>query len=314
MIRVKSALLIFLNFFGIMKSCSQNNLPVSGGRTVRQEKCDPIKSTELKSLSVSMFISPRAYRGAFEGHYSIKVQPADDGKFTLSCEGNTVTIGADEVMGFQNIIMAHGLESKNGLYSVTAGLAPEYQPMHFDAEYASGEKLSFTVNNEPLSQWEILLFRYVRDLLLAHGDKAYVVPEDMAVIGRMKFEYTDSNGREYSYDNITDEDVVKLMRTVYDHKKDDCISDEMVAIPNGYYECLSKLIDKLGLVWIANEMHYLQKPDLSKHSYLRIYVADAENNPIFSSTYHETELNDNMLSIIRQLREYMDKPFEKKTK
>ena len=53
----------------------------------------------------------------------------------------------------QNVIDAYRLVELNGVYRVTAGLAPEYQECCVFVEYESGEKLNFTVNNDPEAEW-----------------------------------------------------------------------------------------------------------------------------------------------------------------
>lgn len=306
------AFAMLFSFLGIAESCSQNT-PVSGGRTERHEKRAPIKSNDLKELNTSFYIRPRAYMSKFADFYDIKFKPIENNKFKLSCNDNSVVVGADVAKGIQAIIKEYNLESKNGLYSVTAGLPPEYQGMNFKAVYASDEKLSFTENNNPDSAWRIMLFRYVRETLIAHGDTTYVIKDDGQKIERMNLEYSAGDGILYTYDNITAEDGNEhIYREVWDKNADKLVSEVSIPIPAGYYDGMNKLVEELGLAWVANDMRYNQKTDVTKESYCYFYAGNSDFNNLFSSTYRGEEMTDNIKSLISQLRKYMDKPFDEK--
>lgn len=310
--RINLALTMLLGFIGLTKSCSQNTPPVSGGHKEYRDECAPIKSNELKGLRTSLFIDPRLYNGKFTGNYTITLKKVEDGKFALSCNDQSVEVGNDVANDIQGIIKKYRLEGLNGLYSVTAGLPPEFQPMNFSAEYASGEKLTFTKNNDPQSNWGMTLFRYVRDVLIAHGDTTYAVKDDEQKIDRLKLEYSAGDGILYLYDNIYDEnDKECIYREVWDKNTDKLISEVSVPVPADYYDGLSKLVEKLGVAWIANYMSYNFKPNPKEESYCHIYAGQADSYPLFMSSYRGKEMDGEISSIISQLREYMDKPFEK---
>lgn len=297
-----------------MRCCSQTESPVCGGKTEHVEEKAPIKSTELKSLSVNMFISPRSYSLIkFNDFYTIKLTPEAGGKFKLSCNDNSVMIGNDEVKGLQDIIKTYELEAKNGLYSVTAGLPPEHQPLNFKAVYASGEELKFTVNNSPYAEWEIMLFRYVRDVFVAHGDKNYIVDDDKEKLGSFSFEFSDGDGLWYSYCVALDEnDDKNLMKMVYDKKTDECVEEVLIPVPKDYIENMNALIDKIGLAWIANEMRFKNKPDVTKQCYYEFKAMNADDQHLFFTAYRKENMTDNVKSVLSQIREYIEKPFKQK--
>lgn len=304
--------IMLLSLISILKSCAPKDPPMCGGRTERREVCAPIKSEELKHLRFGFYISPRAYNGKFEGQYYVEVHPSENGKYTLTCNKHTVEVGYDVVKGFQKMIKDYKLEDFNGLYSVTAGLPSEFQPVDFVADYASGENLRFTCNNNPHSECNIMFFRYIRDVLIANGDTTYVVPKDEHRIERLKMEYSEGDGILYSYGSIImGDDSVKLYRKIYDKPNNKLMSEERIPFPEGYKTRLNDLVEDLGVEWIANQMDYREKPDYTKDPYCYISANDENDNTLFLSTYRGNEIEGPTATIIKKLKAYMDKPFGK---
>lgn len=299
--------MFFLNLFSKCKNSS--DITMSGGHTESREICVPIKSTNLKSLDTYFYISPLAYNGMFEGSYTIKLQPAENGKYTLSCDNETITIEADEVKGIQEIIKRYDLESLNGLTSITAGLPPECQPMSFKAVYASNEKISFRVNNNSSAEWQISMFRYVRSLLLAHGNTKYAVDKETTKITRLILEYSNGDGVVHKYGNIEIDGKTKLYRKTYDRVAKKTLVDDIVDIPANHYEGLSTIVDSLGLQWLMNNFVPNNEPDPTKSRYIHIYV-DKDFDPLFSSTYIDNRITEEVQAMANCIQEYVDKPFK----
>lgn len=307
-----TTILLSMGFLNLFSQCKNSDVPVCGGRTETRKVCAPIKSTELRSLSTRFYISPNAYNGMFDGEYNIKLQQAENGCYQLTCNKETAEINADEARGFLDIIKRYKLESNNGLTSVTAGLPSEFQPMYFTAKYASGETLSFTVNNNPQSEWQTSMFRYVRSLLLAHGNTAYAITGDTLKFTRLILEYSNGDGVVHKYGNIEYEDGTKLFRTVYDRKSNKDVADDLAAIPANHYEGLNALVDSVGLQWMLNNFSPNKKPDPCTQRYIYIYANDEDFNPLFSATYIDKRITDDIQSAVDIIREYMDKPFDGK--
>lgn len=297
----------------IFKCSSQKEIASCGEHKRQRTQCAPIKSTELKSLSVYFYIQPGVYDNIFDRGYDVKLEPAGDDKFSLSCNNHAATVGTDVAKELQNLIKKHNLESLNGLYDVTAGLPAEFQPSYFRAKYASGEELRYTINNFPRDPFGIELFRYVRDVLIANGDSAFIVPDEFRQIDRMKLDYSEGDGILYIYDEMKMLDgTFKLSREVYDSTSNEGFSDKAVPIPAGYKEGLTDLVEKLGIVWTANRQYEDNKNVDGNYPYCHIYATNAKGGITFFGTYSRDEMNDEIRSIIRQIREYMDRPFKKK--
>lgn len=304
-----TAILFFMGFLSVF---SQRNVK-SGGKTVRQQKCSPIKSTELKSLRTKFYIAPRAYYGTFEGTYSIELQPSDNGKYTLSCNNETAVVSGDILTKVQEIIKKYDLEKKNGLYSVTAGLPPECQPMHFTAEYVSGEKLNFTYDNNPYSEWTCLLFRLFRNELIAQGNTKYIAPKEEFEVHRLSLEYSAGDGILYTYDNIfTEDDVENLYFDVFDRKNNKDIKEVSVPVPANYYKGINELVEKLELYWLEKFGTATDTPDPKSHRYLCIQANNANGQNLFKLIYVDDDMTDDVKAIQKTLLEYMNKPFDKK--
>lgn len=137
--------------------------PVEGGTIT--DKADPNAPKEIKSDSIVSFYTnislpdrwkgDRDERGAHDFEFEIK---QDEGNVLTAYEHiSGVSLPADDELlkSLQKVIKDHDLVSRNGRYRITAGIDPEYgSPCEFTVIYDTGEKLSFTVDNEPYSEWE----------------------------------------------------------------------------------------------------------------------------------------------------------------
>lgn len=304
-----TAILFFMGFLNVF---SQRDI-ACGGKTVKQTKCSPIKSNELKSLKTKFYIAPRAYYGTFEGSYSIEMSPSDNGKYTLSCNEERAVVSGDILKKVQEIIKKYDLEKNNGLYSVTAGLPPECQPMYFTAEYVSGEKLSFTHDNNPFSEWTCLLFRLFRNELIAQGNTKYVAPKGEFEVHRLALEYSDGDGILYTYDNIfTADDVENLYFDTFNRNTNKDIKEVSVPVPANYYKGINELVEKLELHWLEKYNIKTDAPDPKSHRYLCIHANNADGQNLFKLVYVDDEMTDDVKAIKKTMLEYMNQPFDKK--
>lgn len=303
-------LFLTMGFFNLFAQSKKHD--ARGGQHIRRyEKREPVKSTELKSLSTSFYIAPLAYGSAFKGHYAIELLPADNERFTLSCNNETIMVGNEVADDIQNIIAKYKLMENNGVTDITAGLPPEYQPMHFKATYASGEDIAYCINNNPMNMWQIELFRYVREQMLSHGNRAFATPAEFPQIERITLKYSDGDGIVHWYDNIRHDDGQMLMRIVYEQKTNNEISDGTVAIPDEYYTGINTLVDSQNLHWEANHKQE-SKIDAASHRYVYLYANGKDSKYIFSAMFVDEELTERIKTALCSLREYMDKPFDNK--
>lgn len=131
--------------------------PLDGAHT---ESLDPdapktIASTEIIALS-ARFFCPDVDNPSQGSHYAFQILPDDNGGWILSSSApteNRSSVDQSVLQEVQSLISTYDLASFNGLYSVTAGLPPEFSPASLSVDYASGEHLEFTVDGDPDFLW-----------------------------------------------------------------------------------------------------------------------------------------------------------------
>lgn len=156
---ILSAALSALTFFSF-GGCSGRPIgsPECGGVTDKTDHNAPktIVSKDLTSFYAHFYLRGEWSPGKGDRFYTCEVRTDEQGVLTAtvwtdSLQDACVRLPADEKLlaTLQSIIDTYKLVGKNGYYRVTAGLPPEFQKCHFNANYASGEKLEFTENNNP---------------------------------------------------------------------------------------------------------------------------------------------------------------------
>ncbi len=131
--------------------------PDDGAATVKQDINAPqsIVSHEINTLTTRFFCL-NTDDPAQGTRYAFRISPKDSGLWLLSSETaaeKSLTIDATALRTIQNLIDTYALAANNGLYSVTAGLPAEFSPCSLSVEYASGERLEFTMDGDPEAAW-----------------------------------------------------------------------------------------------------------------------------------------------------------------
>ena len=141
-----------------MIGCSKTPEPeiICGGTIDNTDPDAPkvIESTEITEFSVAFFLAER-WTGEDDHRFDFEVKPDENGVLTAYEHYSGVQYPADEdlLIALQEVIVQNNLAAMNGIYEVTAGLPPEYQPRILKVKYASGETLSYTVDNDPYEAW-----------------------------------------------------------------------------------------------------------------------------------------------------------------
>lgn len=146
-----SAMVCALSIFGLGESA----VPIDGGVTDETDYHTPkvIISKEITEFYVHAFIF-NGSDGGKGGVYTFTVKK--EGSVLMASESHSGSRSpADKKMlrELQAVIDKHELAKRNGTYHITAGLPAEFQPCDFEAVYASGEVLRFTIDSEPDAEW-----------------------------------------------------------------------------------------------------------------------------------------------------------------
>lgn len=228
--------------------------PVDGGTVTDGTDPNAPKVIESKDITGfdANFVSSIRWRTATESRteaFRFVVSPDADGVLTAAEEEYGFRAPADESLltGLQEIIDRYGLVSMNGTYRVTAGLPWEYQASWLTVDYASGEKLWFTVNNEPFAEWTADVYDLFAAWFEAKGAGSLYPPKEDSPVTRLKLAYME-NSREVSYGKIRvdDADAIDgqtevLYREVYDHAAEQELDDIFILFPEDYLERVTEI-------------------------------------------------------------------------
>jgi hypothetical protein len=154
--------------------------PLCGGTTDRTDHKAPkvINSREITSLSVHFSLVGEWQSGRDIVECELVIKPNESGIVTVTEPTLSISYEVDKELldKVQDIIDKEGLARKNGIYKVTAGLPPEFQPCYLIVDYASGERLSFTENNEPEAAWAKQMYLLAADWFAQKGSPAMLPP------------------------------------------------------------------------------------------------------------------------------------------
>ena len=221
-----------------------------GGVTDRTDKNAPDKilSKDLTGFYASFFLSTRCTRDQRHNFcFSIK---QTDGALTVCDEISGCRSEADDKLlsELQKIIELNELAKRNGVYKVTAGLPPEYQPCTFSAEYASGEKLSFTTNNDPFAKWAEDLYTLFCGWFNDRGIDSLMPPRETSQVKRLRLKYVDHGiFTEYGGVNVDNSCAVNgqtylLEKNIYDDNARKILLEKLVPFPGDYFPGVTKIL------------------------------------------------------------------------
>ena len=245
-----------------------------------------IKSDKLVSFSAKFYLYGTITGGKDSG-YEISVNKDNEGKYILKVSGNNAVCETDEAFlrEVQSIIVENNLISINGMNKHTSGLPVMFQPCYFDAVYASGEELHFSIDNNPESDWGRDLYKLTRKEFEKHGLTAFAPPADNGKITKFILKYTEGDIC-YHYGEITvstgsapkslaeiaeggygeDESEIKIQCREWNRVTNDHPTN-LFKPGEDYYEGLKKLISEVSLEDYADALgapynfNYKDTPD-----------------------------------------------------
>ena len=227
--------------------------PIDGGTTYWEDPDAPkaIESREITGFYAAFYLSERW--NAEEIHdFEFRVTRGEDGVLTASEAISGVCLPADEALlsALQRVIDAYGLASRNGVYDVTAGLPPEYQERTLRVDYASGECLRFTVNNDPYAEWAEEVYTVFADWFARQGDDSLLPPKENSPLADLRF-YLLENGLMLEYDVIStraEGETPLLEKTIYDNEAGKVLDTVRIPVPEDYYARLTGILAPYDLV------------------------------------------------------------------
>lgn len=289
--------------------------PISGGVT---DRTDPLAPKTIASKDISGFYATFCPGGEWSPgrstvFYTFEVKPDDAGVLTASEATVSVSAPADKSLlgALQAVIDAHGLAERNGEYRTTAGLPPEFWPCTLTVSYASGEKLSFTHNNEPEQEWAKDIYLAFAEWFASRGIEDLLPPETvMGTVNNVALEYHDAetdSSRDYGIWTEPDREGRRVFfRYLNGEKTERAIVDEK-AFFSGVNDILSRYdmrrYDARSVLCDCEKTEEDESDPLSAALELTFWFEDGEQ---FSIDTSARSAIDGLMPLVRELVDYYD--------
>lgn len=310
---------------------TKNEDVICGGTTDTSDLNAPkeIKSDNLTSLSMGFYHEDK-FDSSKGRYYTFYLTEDENGKLRLKDNSASTGYEVDEVVldDAQAIIKKYELAKSNGIHKITAGLAPCYAECFFEAEYDSGESISFSVNSDPCAKWSGAFVDYFGSIFAKNGDEKYLVSKIDGTIKRFCFNLQE-DGKLYSCDSIRvpisgvtrsfeevasgdlpdSEYETKLNINVYDLEKDEEERNVYSYPTKEYYEGILEIVSDMEIRDFENYNSSSDFDDAqSSAEYYEFYI-EFEDGKRISGASNEPEDFDNFKPIANRITEYLEDYF-----
>ena len=282
--------------------------PLCGGVT---DKTDPKAPKVIESKEITDYYAHFLLQGEWsEGHkdefYTFSIKKDDAGNLTVSENTTGVSAPADSglLTGLQEIIDTYKLASDNGEYRTTAGLPPEFWPCTLTVNYASGEKLTFTHDNNPDAAWAGETYLLFADWFAGKGEKALCLPViDRGRLIGVNLEYHDENNKGFWYFANEENEDSELTGLGSGEKK--------APVPEDFYDRVTEIVSHYDirpydssspLYWLDNKPEDHAKAFEGKFRFVLFY----ENGDQFNLNADSEEIIEYFRPLTEELRAYFD--------
>ena len=195
-----------------------------------------------------------------ENHnFSFRITPDESGVLMVYEDISHISHPADTYIAgkLQEIVTDYKLQQMDGRDKITHGLAPTHQKCSLTVNYASGDKLHFSVNNDPHAQWAQAMYDAFAEWFAENGNETLYPKKEDSLPVSVSIRYM-AEGKTYSYTTISDTsaDKYQLKKSVYDSNLKKNIREEYVQISDDYFETAGKIISSYNIVRMYDFSHY----------------------------------------------------------
>lgn len=300
---------ILLSLISFVTGCGRRPFeePVCGGET---DKTDTKAPKEIKSKEITGYYAHFLLEGEWsEGHrndfYTFEIKKDEEGILKASeiLTGVSATADDELLKGLQDIIDEYKLVRNNGEYRTTAGLPLEYQPCTLRVDYASGEKLTFTHNNDPNASWAGKTYLLFADWFADKGEKALCLPIiDRGKLIGVELELHGEEGFLYFANEQNGDDLLTEASSGSTGTGD---------LPEDFYDRVAEIVSHYDirpydldspLYWLDNKPEDHAKAFAGKFRFVLFY----ENGEQFSLNVDNEEIIEYFRPLTEELRTYFD--------
>lgn len=250
--KLTAILIIMLTFAMLPFACTPKPEPepITGGTTDQTDPNAPktIESKEIERFEATFCLAGEWSEGRTDQFYTFTVENNRKGAMVAAEKVTGANTFASDAFltQLQNIIDAYRLVENNGVYRVTAGLAPEYQECSVYVEYISGEKLTFTVNNDPDAEWAKAVYLLFADLFAREGNAALEPPRYTGEVVDLHLVLKE-NGKTIEYKTDASEDKSGEQIAQYRYDDQGGFVRKAKPVPADYREMLTELVGNFDL-------------------------------------------------------------------
>ena len=303
--------------------------PITGGKVDRSDTNAPkvIDSRDLTFFSYQFYLYGK-YNYEKDSGYSFEVKKMDDGTVSLeekSCYKVKCSTDEHILAALQSLIEKYGLAKMNGADEHTAGLPVEFQPCYFRAEYASGESIRYSTNNNPEDPFSREVVKLLGDEFAARGEDCFQPPVNASRIKRFDLEYTDGDirwrigelrvpkeGVHKSFEDLVthgyadgEYDLV-IEKEAWDRSKDAETASVYRVLTPEYYEGLAEILNRERIIDFVNDEQFPSGFDYEKTpAYYNFYVEYAAGNNFFGFS-DDAEKNREFARVAKAVAQYAD--------
>ena len=322
---VLSAILSALTFFGVGGCASAVDRPTAGGTTDKTDYAAPkaIESKELTSFYAHFYLPGEWSPGKENRFYTFDVHKDEQGVLTAfahtdSVQEAVISRPADEKLltALQSVIDERHLAGENGVYRVTAGLPPQFQKCRFDAGYASGEKLTFTKNNNPDAEWTREIYMAFANWFAERGDASLLPPEQsFGTIKDFSFAWIEDGKKtrcspvHVQEGKAIDGERLLLGKSVYDVEAKQSLSREYMLFPEDYAERIRAILSAHDLRAFDVRSVFYKRRKKEERPALEIHVNFADGSHLYIDVGDAADI-EALRPLTAELAAYHDALFE----
>ena len=293
----------------LLFGCDNSEEIDGGNTTIEDDVPKTIESKDITGFYASFYIYDRSF-GNDEHDFEFEIKKNKDGELYAYENNSKSSYQADEELlkQLQQVIDDNNLVQYNGLYDVTQGLPSEYSARSFKAEYASGEELYFTMDNDPSAKYAIDIYDVFVKWFSSHGIDSLYPREETTTISKLYLVYEhddvcviydnfEEGGKEYIYRYVENNNEYSQMK-----------DDRKVTMPDDYYDVITKIVEESKLNELYLSDSFTKGIDKEAKTCIDLNIEYGTSKSIIIETSDEDEMKL-LMPAVNNLMNYLDSWF-----
>lgn len=255
--------------------------------------------------------------------YRFKMIKSEDDQFIIS-EGYDEKLSCETDSSFatklNNIIKEYNLVKFNGTDTETYGLPDEYRPYWLKADYASDEKLFFSMDGDPNEEWTGEVLNLFAMEFSKHGIDDLLPEKEESDISSFSMEFTFKDVR-YSFGDVLVSDdegefgnkdlVKKIYSDIWDRNGNKLTDDMYADITEKYYREIKEIAETTALYKFQNGSIFPPEFDYDNMPQYYEFYIEYESGRHICGYSDDTEQCEKFRPIAAEFLHYFDEYFNR---